>query len=154
MILDRIEHAAHYHGLGRGFAAGFAYLQQTKFDDVADGRYEIAGPDVVAIVQAYSAKPSAEGKWEAHRAHADIQFVASGAERMGVNPLEGMTVQFPYDAGKDVEFYAGDTTIGTFFDVSAGEFAVFFPHDVHMPSLAIPAQPQSVKKVVIKVRLR
>ena len=41
----------------------------------------------------------------------------------------------------------------------AGEFAVFYPHDVHMPSLEIPggvtgsAKPQAVKKVVIKVRL-
>ena len=156
MILDRIEHSLPYHRLGDGFAAGFTYLRETNFDEVADGRYDIAGAGagVVAIVQTYSAKPQAQGRWEAHRDHADIQFVARGAERMGVVPAGTVRVQSPYDAEKDVEFYAGGADVGNFFNVAAGEFAVFFPHDVHMPSLAIAQQPQAVKKVVIKVRLR
>jgi YhcH/YjgK/YiaL family protein len=109
-------------------------------------------------VQAYTPKPEADGRWEAHREHADIQLVVSGAERMGVAAMAGMTLQPPYDAERDVEFYSGSG--GKFFEVNAGEFAVFFPHDVHMPSLEISggagglAKPQVVKKVVIKVRLR
>jgi biofilm protein TabA len=153
MILDALEHSPHYHCLGAGFAAGFAYLRDTDLARLADGRYEIDGRRVVAIVQGGVTKPRGEGKWEAHRNHADIQLVVSGAERMGVVAMESVTRQSPYDADKDVEFYAGGATAGKFFDVAAGEFAIFFPHDVHMPSLAI-AQPQPVKKVVIKVRLR
>ena len=151
MILDRLEHCVHYAALGQGFAAGFAYLRETDLGKLADGRYEIDGSNVLAIVQTYPAKPQAEGRWEAHRNHADIQLIVSGAERMGVVPLEVMTVESPYDAERDVEFYREEK--GKFFNVNAGEFAVFFPHDVHMPSLAI-AKPQTVKKVVIKVRLR
>jgi YhcH/YjgK/YiaL family protein len=151
MILDRLEHSMHYAPLGDGFAAGFAYLRETDLVNLADGNYDIDGTNVRAIVQTYSAKPQAEGRWEAHRNHADIQVVVSGAERMGVVPLEVMTVESPYDEERDVEFYRDHD--GEFFEVKAGEFAVFFPHDVHMPCLAI-AQPQTVKKVVIKVRLR
>jgi len=151
MILDRLEHSVHYAALGRGFAAGFAYLRETDLANLADGRYEIEGKNVLAIVQTYPTKPQSEGRWEAHRDHADIQVVVSGAERMGVVPLEVMTVESPYDAERDVEFYRGNG--GKFFDVNGGEFAVFYPHDVHMPSLAID-KPQTVKKVVIKVRLR
>ena len=68
--------------------------------------------------------------------------------------MHGMTVESPYDAEKDVEFYAGGAEIGKFFNVDAGEFALFFPHDVHMPSLAIAKPQAAVKKVVVKVRLR
>lgn len=151
MILDRLEHSALYAPLGKAFATGFAYLRQTDLVNLADGRYEIDGENVVATVQSYSAKPQAEGRWEAHRSHADIQLVVSGAERMGVAAIEEMTLQAPYDAGKDLAFYTG--AAGNFFHVNAGEFAVFYPQDVHMPSLAIAA-PTTVKKVVIKVRLR
>ena len=154
MILDVLEHAAHYDGLGAGFAAGFAYLRGTDLARLADGRYDIDGPRVVAIVQGGVTRPRSEGRWESHREHADIQYVVRGAERMGVTTRQSVTLQPPYDAKKDVEFYAGGADVGQFFEVAAGEFAVFFPHDVHMPSLAIAQQPQPVKKVVIKVRLR
>ena len=154
MILDRLEHSIYYARLSDRFAAGFAYLRETDLVNLADGRYEIDGKNVFAIVQTYFAKPQAEGRWEAHRDHADIQYVASAAERMGVVPLEGMTIESPYDSEKDVEFYASGADVGRFFDVTAGEFAVFFPHDVHMPSLMIAKPQAAVKKVVIKVRLR
>ncbi|MEA2709814.1 MAG: hypothetical protein QOF78_2415 [Phycisphaerales bacterium] len=157
MILDRLEYSTHYAALGERFAAGFAYLREHDLATLPDGRYDIDGKNVIAIVQTYVSKPRAQGRWEAHRDHADIQFLVSGAERMGVTPMESMTLESPYDAEKDVEFYADAGGAGggggKFFDVAAGEFALFFPHDVHMPSLAI-ASPQTVKKVVIKVRLQ
>jgi YhcH/YjgK/YiaL family protein len=156
MILDRLEHSIHYASLGKRFAVGFAYLRETDLANLADGRYEIDGKNVLAIVQTYPPKPQAEGRWEAHRNHADIQLVVTGAERMGVTPLETMTVESAYDPQVDVEFY--HAAPGKFFDVNAGEFALFYPHDVHMPSLQLAAsssaKPQAVKKVVIKVRLR
>ena len=156
MILDRLEESVHYAPLGKRFAAGFAYLRGTDLVGLADGRYEIDGKNVVAIVQTYLPKSYAEGRWEAHRDHADIQFIASGAEQMGVTPMNVVTVETPYDPKNDVEFYRSGVP-GKFFEVNAGEFAVFYPHDVHMPSLELAgdrAKPQSVKKVVIKVRLR
>jgi YhcH/YjgK/YiaL family protein len=156
MILDRLEESVHYAPLGKGFAAGFAYLREKDLAGLADGRYEIEGKDVFAIVQTYLPRIHAEGRWEAHRDYADIQYVVSGAERMGTASLVGVTVESPYDAERDVEFYRS-VAGGNFFEVNAGEFAVFYPHDVHMPSLELAAgnaKPQTVKKVVIKVRLR
>ena len=150
MILDRLEHCVHYAPLSDGFAAGFAYLRETDLVNLADGNYDLDGKNVRAIVQTYSSKPQAEGRWEAHRNHADIQVVVSGAERMGVVPLEAMSVESPYDAERDLEFYHDNK--GKFFDVNAGEFAVFFPHDAHQPGIAV-GQPQQVRKVVMKVAL-
>jgi YhcH/YjgK/YiaL family protein len=153
MILDRLDACDPYRALGDRFAAGFDYLRNTNFDAVPDGRYDIRGSDVLAIVQAYRTKPPADGKWEAHRDHADIQYIHRGRERMGVAPLAGMKLLPPYDPDKDVEFYAGDASAGNVVTVEQGCFAVFLPRDVHMPNLAIDAIAE-VKKVVIKVRLR
>ena len=125
MILDRLENSFVYAQLDRRFAAGFAYLRETDLTNVPDGRYEIDGSNVVAIVQAYATKPRSAGRWEAHRDHADIQYVVTGAERMGVVPMDGMQLQPPYDPEKDVEFYTGDDDGGgdggcQFFSVAAG----------------------------------
>ena len=152
MIFDRLETCGAYRALGEGFAAGFDYLRDTNLDAIPDGRYDIRGSEVVAIVQTYRTKPPAEGRWEAHRQHADIQYIVRGRERMGVVPLAGMKLLPPYDAEKDVEFYAGDASTGNLVMVEQGCFALFLPQDVHMPNLAI-AESAEVKKVVIKVRL-
>ena len=161
MILDDLATSAAYDALGPRFAAGFEYLRRTNLAAVADGKYPIVGDDVFAIVQTYQSKLRSEGKWEAHRAYADIQYVINGAEAMGFAPLRMMRSQAPYDAERDLEFFDGGP--GEFFYVEAGEFAVFFPHDVHMPSLAIPKgqgpfdageyEVKTVKKVVVKVRM-
>jgi YhcH/YjgK/YiaL family protein len=150
LIFDDLARAGIYRNLGPRFAAGFDYLSSTDLLSLADGRYSILGSDVFAIVQTYDTKPQSQGRWEAHRLHADIQFVISGREKMGAAPLATMKLQPPYDPEKDVEFYEG---AGQFFEVSERQFALFLPHDVHMPSIALGAAAQ-VKKAVIKVRMR
>jgi biofilm protein TabA len=155
VILDRLDYCDRYRPLGERFAAGFDYLRQTDLAALADGRYDIVGRDVLAIVQTYNTRPLAEGRWEAHRAHADIQFIIRGRERMGIVPRSpALELQPPYDVERDVEFYAARNGAAgpQLVKVEQGGFAIFLPHDVHMPSLLIDASAE-VKKVVIKVRL-
>ena len=153
MILDRLEFAVRYRALGERFAAGFDYLRTTDLSSLPDGRYDVRGRDVVAIVQTYQTKAIDQGRWESHRLHADIQFVIRGRERMGVAPLSReLKLEPPYDAEKDVEFYEAPPSAGQLITVVEGSFAIFLPHDVHMPNLLIDA-PTEVKKVVVKVRL-
>lgn len=152
MILDQLSHCEIYRRLSDRFAAGFDYLLKTDLASIPDGRYAIEGDDVFAIVQSYQSKPIEQGRWEAHRRNADIQFVLSGRERMGVAPLERMKTRQPYDGSNDLEFFSDDSHAGQFVLVEQGSFAIFLPQDVHMPSIAIDA-PAAVKKVVVKVRV-
>ncbi len=152
MIFDRLSNASIYRRLGARFAAGFDYLKQ-DFSRVADGRYEIFGEDVFAMVQSYQTKPTDAGTWEAHRKYADIQFMILGSERMGIAPIERLKSQAAYDAEKDVEFFQGGVGEGLLVTVEQGSFAIFLPHDVHMPNLSIDGRPLPVKKVVVKVKL-
>lgn len=144
MIFDHLENAHRYFALHPAFARAFEALRGELLRR-PPGRYELDGQRLYAIVQEYSTK--AEGRWEAHRRYIDIQFMLAGDERMGWAPTRDLTVQEAYDPAKDAAFFTGQ---GSEFVVAAGQFAIFFPEDAHMPTLAA-GDPQTVRKVVIKV---
>src|SRR5947208_15920341 len=122
MILDELAQAGHYRGLSERFDFAFEFLVAKRFEALGEGRHEVRGSDVLAIVQTYPTKPASEGRWEGHRTYADIQFIVSGRERMGFAALRNMREIEAYDAGRDLAFFSGT---GQFLDVGAGELAVF-----------------------------
>ena len=82
MILDQLSASAAYESLHPLFPRAFAYLR--SFDlATADGKHELQGQDLVAIVQRYQTAPSADKSWEAHRVYGDIQVVYQGLESCG-----------------------------------------------------------------------
>ena len=50
MILDRLNNAAKYAGLRIGVSEAFGFLDQPGLTELADGKYEILGDRVYAIV--------------------------------------------------------------------------------------------------------
>jgi len=149
MIVDHIENCAAYAGLPARFVTGLEFLRTLDFNSLATGRNEIEGENLYALKQEYVSRPVEQGKWEAHERYADIQFVVGGEEKVGYAPLRSVKVLEPYQAGKDCALFEGS---GDFIRLGPGQFAVFFPQDVHMPCLAV-AEPSPVKKIVIKVLL-
>jgi len=149
MITDTLEQASRYETLHAGFKAAFDFLRDTDLLSLAEGRTVIEGDRLFALTQSYGTRPVADGKLEAHRTYIDIQFIVSGEECIGYAPLGEQPPVDPFDTEKDIGFYHGEAS---FVKLSAGMFAVFFPHDAHLPGrhLGIPSQ---VKKVVLKVML-
>jgi len=140
--------------LGAKLKLAFDYLCRTDFSQTPDGRYELDADGTFALVQRYRPKPSTAATWEAHRQYTDVQYVVEGTERMGYAPLnDRLAVCQAYDAESDVVFYNAE---GSFFDVPAGSFVIFTPHDVHAPGLAsdLAEHSKEVCKVVVKCRIR
>ena len=146
MIIDKLTNASLYHGLAPRIAAGLRYLRETDFTKMPAGKYEIAGPELYALVNDYQTKPAKEGSWEAHRRFVDIQYLVSGTERMGYAELDDLEVVEPYDEPRDFIKLKGT---GQLVVVRAGAFVLFGPRDAHMPNLAL-AKPEAVRKVVVK----
>jgi len=144
MILDSLTNSARYDGLGPRFARAWAWLRACDPAQLPDGKTDLGG-EVYVLVQRGLTKPLDQVKWEAHRRYADIQYVAQGRERMGWHPV-ALTQTGEYVAEKD--FVPVTTTAGTYFDVDAGTFAVFFPHDAHRPGIALEGADPVVKLVV------
>ncbi|MGZ8561924.1 MAG: YhcH/YjgK/YiaL family protein, partial [Flavisolibacter sp.] len=53
-----------------------------------------------------------------------------------------------YNEEKDVQFYSDAPDM--FFQLKSGQFAIFFPDDVHAPMIG----DAEIKKLVIKVKIK
>jgi YhcH/YjgK/YiaL family protein len=149
MILDQLKNARLYFSTGERISKALQYLRSTDFSILEPGRYDIDGENIYALVSVYNTKPLSSAKWEAHKKYIDIQYVASGKEKMGVTSSDKVIPLEDYSENNDCTIYKGD---GNYILVDEGSFAVFFPTDIHMPGLSINL-PKEVKKVVIKVKV-
>lgn len=150
MILDRLSHASVYSSLHPAFPAAFAFLARPDLSTLPDGRLDLDGARLYALVQTYATQPVAGGCLECHRRYLDIQFLLSGEEAIGYAPLEAAgRVVTAYDADRDIAFLDGAASLIT---LRAGDFAVLYPHDAHLPGRCIQ-QPAVVRKVVVKVAI-
>ena len=146
MILATIEQAYRYANCHKGLSRGFEFLQTTKLEELPDGKLEIDGERLFAIV-AHDLGRGREGAvLEAHRRYIDIQYVVSGNELIGWQPLETCrSVKQAYIPDTDLAFFLDRSS--SWFEVAPRSFAVFFPEDAHAPLAA----QGPVHKVVVKV---
>lgn len=111
-------------------------------------RVELAG-GAFALEQAYQPKARPEGFFESHRKYIDVQVIVEGEELMEVEDVSRLVVSDPYNPERDLIKYA-DTATASVLRMRAGDVAVYFPTDGHMPSLRWRGQG-SVRKTVVKV---
>ena len=151
MVYDKIKNIALYKGLSDDIYEGLKYLKEMT-PDIAPGTYEVT-PRVKAIVSEYETKAVNENGFESHRKNIDIQALLIGTERIAFLPVDQLTETKPYNPDTDATFYTSDISLQTSsISLRPSFFALFFPHDAHMPCLSIEA-PETVKKVVIKVKI-
>jgi YhcH/YjgK/YiaL family protein len=128
----------------------FIFLKETDFQKIENGKYELEGKDLYASVSEYNTKNEEDARLEAHRVYADIQYIISGEEKMGIVPFSKAEVITPYDEAKDVCFLKADKL--NYRIATPKEYFVFFPEDAHKPSIKVDNNAP-VKKVVLKVKL-
>ena len=150
VILDLLSNEKMYRQLHPRFALSFDWL--ARFDPATpDGRIELDGDCVFALVQSYTTKAAEKNTFEAHRERIDIQYVARGTELLLCAPLAALRETTPYNPKRDATFYA-DPEASTRIVCGAGSFVIFFPHDGHKGGCTWQT-PADIKKVVIKVRV-
>jgi YhcH/YjgK/YiaL family protein len=150
MILDTLKGNLLNGHLGSRFASGLDWLAQIS-PDAPDGRVDIEGDEVFALVQSYDTVPAADKKYESHRMYADIQYVVAGTEIIHYAPTSELEPLTAYDDAKDFLLYA-DPHASTPLHMAPGTFAIFHPHDGHKPG-CMNGTPCRIKKVVVKIRL-
>ena len=151
MIADHIRNAVLYHGMSLRLKKALCYLAETDFSRIAPGKVELDGSDLYATIMEYATKPVSEARWEAHRKYIDVQFLAAGRETIAVADLPTLNPAAAYDETKDFQLLEGPGWAGS-VSMKESMFAIFFPHDAHMPGIA-DGVPAPVKKVVVKVRV-
>lgn len=150
MIVTDLEHIEHQVPMTPALQKAIAFLRRHDIANLPDGKAEIYGDRVFAIVQRYETAAADAPKFECHRKYIDVQFIGSGEETIGWAPGESMTITEAYNADKDVCF--GKVAAGKWTPVrlGAGQCAVLWPEDGHAPKLSVDA-PCAVMKIVVKV---
>lgn len=151
MIVTDLENLPRQVGLTPGLAKAINFLRETRGQDLADGRVEVDGDTVFALVQSYATlDPSQPPLFEAHRRYLDVQYIVSGEEVIGWAPLDRLSVTRPYDEASEAVLGTVAADDMTRVLVPAGFLAVLWPSDAHAPKLSARG-PRPVKKIVVKV---
>jgi biofilm protein TabA len=150
MIIDSLSNAKKYFCVHPLFAKAFEYIQSQNLEMIEPGTYDISGDQLKAIVSDKAGKTVEEStaKFECHDKHIDIQLCVKGKEKIGWKPRNTCSQQkAEYNPEKDVTFFKDAPDM--YFQLTGGQFAIFFPDDVHAPMIG----EGEIKKMVIKVKV-
>ncbi|MDX9957715.1 MAG: YhcH/YjgK/YiaL family protein [Clostridia bacterium] len=160
MIADSIRNKNLYAGISARLAQALDYVEVQKKTGFTGQTVELDGRQVYAMYQSYVTESTEGRQYEAHRRYIDVQYIVEGEEVIRAADFAGMTEMSGYDAENDIQWFMPEAaaTIGSqagavnTIHLKAGQFAVFFPQDAHMPKLASDS-PGAVKKIVVKIAI-
>ena len=131
---------------------GLEYIAATDFAQVANGEYELDGRNVFARINTYLTEAKEERRPEKHHDYIDIQYVARGSEDIYFTPWNEKLLETENkEASDDVIFYADPSEVNK-VTLHAGDFAIFFPWELHRPNCRAGGQATEVQKIVVKVK--
>ena len=149
MVVDTLNNAHKYYNLHPSFAKAFEFLYQNDLANLAEGVTETPeGLKVIVNTANGKTEEVSLSKFGCHDKNIDIQVCVKGLETYGWKSREKCVVpNGEYNPDKDVRFFSD--TPDMFFQLTDGQFAIFFPEDVHAPMIG----EGEIKKVVIKVKI-
>lgn len=150
MIVDSIYNIEKYSGLNINASKIVEFVKKAEESNLEDGRYEILGEDMFALVQTYETKAASEMRFETHNKYIDVQYIRQGKEVMNYKLRDKLIVSEDLSETKDVIFYE-DAVDYTSVVVEEGSFALFLTHDGHMPGVKY-GEKEIVKKIVFKIK--
>jgi len=151
MILDKREHLTQYAFVGYDAKAVEAFIQKAERENLPQGRYDLEGERLFAMIQEYETKEREECLYEAHKLYGDIQYMVSGTESIYGAHIDGLHMVEDRTPEADILFYDRAAEEAMLI-LKPGMFAIFLPQDGHMPCCRHECRKQ-VRKIVVKFRL-
>lgn len=111
----------------------------------------VVNDDFFYLVQEYETKAPEVARHEAHEKYVDIQYMIQGKEQIDIAPAEKMEVSEPYNADRDIVFFA-EPKQATHVVLTDGGYVVVYPEDSHKPGIRV-GETAKVRKIVGKVRI-
>jgi biofilm protein TabA len=148
MIFSILSQSDRYAALHPMFPRAFEYMRKTDLFALAPGRYNIAGDELIAIVERVQGRTREMARLECHRKYIDIQLVLDGIDEMGWKPLaDCYNPVSDYSAEKDIQFFRDAPA--AWIPVPPDAFCIFFPEDAHAPLVSAG----EIRKVIFKIAL-
>ena len=83
MIVTDIKHIGHQVSMTTSLKKAIDFLRRPDIHGLVDGRVDIDGQHVFALVQRYETVMTDIPKFEYHRKYMDVQYIVSGEEIIG-----------------------------------------------------------------------
>jgi YhcH/YjgK/YiaL family protein len=149
MIIDTLNNASKYTSLHPLFAKAFDYINHNDIANLPDGVSEIAaGLKLIVATGNGKTADASLAKFECHDINIDIQVCVRGLETIAWKPREKCVApNGDYNPEKDVRFFSDEPDMS--FQLTDGQFAIFYPEDVHAPMIG----NGEIKKLVFKVKI-
>ena len=149
MIIDTLNNGSQYTSLHPLFAKAFDFMNQNDIATLEDGVIQIEdGLKVIVSTGNGKTRETSLAKFECHDKNIDIQVCVKGLETMAWKPREKcVTPNGEYNPEKDVRFF--NDTPDMDFQLTDGQFVIFYPGDVHAPMIG----DGEIKKLVFKVKI-
>jgi YhcH/YjgK/YiaL family protein len=153
MIIGRISERGSEHFYSPALNSALEFLRNTDFTNIANGKIEIDGTNLFAIVSEMNTRYAEEALGESHEQHTDIHFLLQGSELIGftVSPLQSAVDRDLLETD-DALLYR-EVQEELFVQLHAGMYAVFQPGEIHRPGCCGGA-PEQIRKVVVKIHNR
>lgn len=149
MFFGTLDHLKQYEKeLPPAIMEGLKFLAEADFSQYADGDHHIKGDDMFLKVQSYTTKEENLTP-ESHRRYVDIQFLVSGAEKIGVAPIEDMKEVVSENVEQDLWLHHGPVE---YLTVTGKRFLILWPEDAHAPCVAVDS-PEPIRKCLVKVKI-
>ena len=151
MIFTSLANASSNDLSAARFAKALAFLAREDLASLEPGRHDIDGDEVFANVQELVTVPAGEKNYEAHRRYADIHYVVSGTELIGVAPVTECESVGEFSEADDFGLYTPGAREAR-ATLLPGELVVTPPCDAHKPGCCPEgSEPAPLKKICVKV---
>ena len=148
MILSELQNKNRYINLHPLFGNAFTFLEKENLSQVPEGKLEIDGDDLFAIISKPGTSTEEIPKLEAHKKYIDIHFIIAGTELFGWKNLnDSKQVEGKFDFEKDYVLYNDQDF--TSLLLKKNNFVVVYPEDAHSPGI----KTEQLHKVVLKIKL-
>jgi YhcH/YjgK/YiaL family protein len=153
MILTSLESLQNQLNIKPGYEKAIKFLQQQDLDKLPDGRIDVDGDKVYALVQTKPSKPiSSLIEVEAHKKYVDFHYLFAGEEIIGWGNTAGLEPAGAYVEEKDYWKTKVALEKMTLARLAAGLVMVCFPEDAHAP-LLLEGNSREIRKYVMKVKI-
>jgi len=147
MIIDTLNNLSFYKKTCKGISEVTAFLKERDLISLSPGRYEMGGGCYLNLGE-YNTKPQNDAVFEAHRKYIDVQLIVSGKEIILWQNIGMGKVIKEYQENDDYSLFKADNYIR--LNVASEMFCIFFPGDLHCPSVS-DGESANVKKAVFKI---
>lgn len=154
MIFDLWKNFSKYGSIMPEAVGVIEEFMKTATPDMEAKSYPLLGDSVKASVFPSKTVALDAAVFEIHRKYIDIQTMLIGVEENYYRPYRGLKVRPKnevFNQEQDYQLFEVDLQNALHLTLGPDKFAVYFPDEAHLTSLAIGNESQPIKKIVFKI---